>query len=206
MSEMILLKDPIVVLNAPTVVTEIINYSKGIGNAMSESPYFEESASKLVKFRADIQVLDTAEANCSTNPPTASIGARNKALRTVLADMRSLRSDVQLVVDDSPLDAVVIASSANMAIKKAITHGKQKNTAEDGIEEGTVELTGEGAGPHEWRISTDEIAWTLLPSSRTSKTTVENLTLGTVYSFQNRRMLVNNEKSEWSQSVKIRVR
>ena len=206
MSEMVLLKDPIVVLNAPTVVTEVINYSKGIGNAMSDNSYFEDSASKLVKFKADIQVLDTIEANCSTNPPTASIGARNKALRTVQAGMRSLRSDVQLVVDENPTNAVAIASSANMSIKKQGAHGKRKNTAEDGIEEGTVNLTGEGAGPHEWRISTDEIAWTLLPSSRTAKTTVENLTLGTVYSFQNRMMLVNNEKSEWSQSVKIRVR
>jgi len=68
-----------------------------------------------------------------------------------------------------------------------------------------VDLTGEGAGAHEWRISTEEINWTLLPASLIAKTTVPDLTPGTVYYFQNRRMLPNNEKTEWSQSVKIRV-
>lgn len=84
--------------------------------------------------------------------------------------------------------------------------GKQQNTVVDGVKEGTVDLIAEGSGPHEWRKSTDEKEWTPLPASRTSKTTAKDLKSGELYSFQNRMMLTNDEKTEWSQSVKIRVR
>jgi hypothetical protein len=39
-----------------------------------------------------------------------------------------------------------------------------------------------------------------------AKTTVNDLTPGTCYYFQNRPILSNHEIAEWSQSVKIRVR
>ena len=93
-----------------------------------------------------------------------------------------------------------------MSTKKATIAGKPKNTAKDGIEEGSVILGAEGSGAHEWRMSTDGTTWALLPASFTAKTSVSNLTPGTVYYFQNRRMLTNGEKTEWCQSVKIRVK
>ena len=86
-----------------------------------------------------------------------------------------------------------------------VWHGKQQNTAENGVEEGSVDLTAEGSGAHEWRMSTDGESWTALPATLTSKVTVSELTPGMVYYFQNRRILPNHEKSEWSQAIKIRV-
>ena len=128
----------------------------------------------------------------------------NAALEKVKADLRSLRNDVQERADADPANAEAIIASSGMSAKFQGHHGKQQNTAKESVDQGSVDLTGEGAGAHEWRISTDEINWTLLPASLVAKTTVPDLTPGTVYSFQNRRMLPNNEKSEWSQSVKIR--
>lgn len=194
-----------VVLNFPTVIAVFIVYAKTIYAAMFENPHFTASAAKVTKLNTDIAVLDAAETGCKTTPPTKTVEERNVALEKVKADLRSLRNDVQEAADADPANAEAIIANAGMSLKDQAHHGKQQNTAKDGVEQGSVDLTAEGAGAHEWRISTDELNWTLLPASLTAKTTVTDLTPGSVYYFQNRRMLPNNEKSEWSQSVKIRV-
>lgn len=201
-----LMKQAIVALNFPTVISNFIVYAKAILSAMTNNPHFADSAAKVNKLADDIKVLDAAETACNIKPPTGSVETRNTALEAVKADIRSLRNDVQETADKDPDHSMAIITSANMSVKKPASHRKQQNTAEDGAAEGSVDLTAEGAGPHEWRMSTDEKDWTPLPASLTAKTTVTDLNYGTIYSFQNRRMLTNNEKSLWSQSVKIRIR
>ena len=194
-----------VVLNFPTVIAIFIVYAKAIYVAMFENPDFTASAAKVTKLNTNIALLDAAETGCKTSPPTKTVEERNAALEKVKANLRSLRNDVQEAADADPANAEAIIASAAMSAMFRGHHGKQQNTANDGVEQGSVDLTAEGAGAHEWRISTDQINWTLLPACLTAKTTVTGLTPGTVYYFQNRRMLPNNQKSEWSQSVKIRV-
>ena len=201
-----LVKQVTVVLNFPTAISSFIVFAKAICQAMLNNPFFKASAEKVTKLNTDITALDNAETACSTKPPTGSVEARNAALELVKADLRSLRNDVQEIADADPENAQTIIISAGMSVKKSTTHGKQQNTVEDGIDEGCVELTGEGAGAHEWRMSANGIDWDPLPATLTAKTTVSGLTSGSVYSFQNRRMLPNNQRSEWSQSIKIRIR
>jgi hypothetical protein len=93
-----------------------------------------------------------------------------------------------------------------MDAKKDRGRTPQLNIAKDGTEEGTVWLVGEGSGPHEWRISTDEKTWINLPSTRGAKTLVTDLISGQVYYFQNRLIVSGTEKDEWRQSVKFRVK
>ncbi|MCX6238712.1 MAG: hypothetical protein NTY07_14305 [Bacteroidia bacterium] len=201
-----LLKQAIVVLNFPKVISNFIVYAKSIGMAMDGNSHFTAQAAKVTKLKTDTSVLDAAETALHTNPPTQTVEARNAALELVKDDLRALRNEVQNIADADPDNALDIIASAAMSVKDISAHGKQKNTATDGVDEGSVVLTGEGAGAHEWRISTDEINWTLLPASLTSKTTITDLISGGIYYFQNRRMLRNDEKSEWSQSVKFRLR
>ena len=201
-----LLKQAIVVLNFPNVISNFIVYAKAIVMAMEGNPRFAALAVKVAKLKSDTAALDAIETALHTNPPGQTVEARNAALELVKDDLRSLRNEVQNIADADPDNALEIIASAGMSVKGVPTHGKQKNSAVDGVDEGSVDLTAEGAGAHEWRVSTDDLSWTPLPASLTSKTTVTDLTPGTVYSFQNRRMLTNNGKSEWSQSVKIRVR
>jgi hypothetical protein len=196
----------LVALNFPSIIAAFIVFAKTIYKAMYNNSNFTGSATRVATLNTDIIALDTAETNCNSVPPSGTVATRNAALETVKADIRFLRNDVQTASDANPAKAETIIISAGMAVKKSTTHGKQQNTAKDGTEEGTVILTAEGPGPHEWRESTDEKTWALLPSGMTSKTTVAQLTSGTVYFFQNRQMLTNGEKSEWSQSVKIRVK
>lgn len=201
-----LIKLSIVVLNFPRAVPIFLVYAKAIYMAMFENPHFTASAAKVTKLNIDIGALDAAETGCKTSPPIKTVQERNAALEKVKADLRSLRNDVQEVADADPANAEAIIASSGMSQKDQAIHGKQQNTAKDGVEPGSVDLAAEGAGAHEWRMSTDEKAWIALPSTLTTKTTVPNLTSGTEYYFQNRRMLRNNEKTEWSQSVKFRIR
>ena len=206
MTSSILIKKVTVALNFPTVISAFIVFANAIVLAMLENANFESLGEKITQVSSDLKILENLEAACNTKPPTASVSARNAALVTVQNELRTLRNDVQNIADADPLNAQTIIESSGMSVKKGAIHGKQQNTAEDGVVEGSVDLTAEGAGAHEWRMSTDDESWALLPASFTSKTTVSELTPGLVYYFQNRRILPNHEKSEWSQSVKIRVR
>jgi len=195
-----------VVLNFPRIIAVFIVYAKAIYLAMFENPIFAASAAKVANLYLDITALEIAEAGFKRTKPTHTISERNAALEKVKADLRSLRNDVQELANDDPVNAESIIESAGMSAKDQAIHGKQQNTAKDGVESGSVELTAEGAGHHQWRISTDEKTWTLLTSSRTASTIVRGLKPGVIYYFQNQRMLPNDEESEWSQSVRIMVR
>jgi len=200
-----LVKRVTVVLNFPKVISSFIVFVNAIILAMKNNPYFVSLADKITKLSDDLSSLEELEAACNTTPPTASVETRNVALGRVQDDLRTLRNDVQNIADADPTNAQSIIVSSGMSVKKSTIHGKQQNTAENGVEEGSVDLTAEGSGAHEWRMSTDGESWTALPATLTSKVTVSELTPGMVYYFQNRRILPNHEKSEWSQAIKIRV-
>jgi len=201
-----LIKRIIVVLNFPKVISNFIVYAKAIAKAMDGNPRFTAQAVKVTKLKNDITALDVAETAFSTVPPTITIEERDQALKLVKADLRSLCRDVQSIADADIENAPAIVASAGMSIKRDSTHKTPKNTAADGAEEGSVDLKGEGAGPHDWRMSTDDKNWTLLSGIRGSRTTVFGLTSGTVYYFQNRRMLPHDVKTDWTPSVKFRPR
>ncbi len=201
-----MMKVSTVVLKFPKVVAVFIVYAKTIYMAMLENPLFAALAAKVANLYVDITTLELAEAGFKMPKPTHTASERDVALEKVKADLRSLRNDVQELASADIANAESIIESVGMSSKDPAAPGKRQNTAKDGVETGSVDLTAEGAGPHEWRISTDVITWTFLPASLKAKTLVTGLTPGVTYYFQNRRMLPNDEKSEWSQSVKIMVR
>ena len=195
-----------VALNIPTAVSNLIVFARAILLAMLNSPRYAVAAAKLSDLGTHIKVLEDAESACRTKPPTGSIVDRNKAKEEVKTDLRALCLIVQQLADADPENAMSIINDANMSVRNLPSHGKQKNTVEDGIETGSIELAGEGAGSHEWRMSLDDKTWIPLDASHTSKTIVTSLESGTIYYFQNRRMLPKKQKSEWSQSIKIRIK
>jgi len=195
-----------VVLKFPKVVAIFLIYAKAIYMAMVENPLFAAFSAKVTTLITDINALAEAETGFKMVKPTHTYADRNLAFEKVKADLRTLRNYVQELVDADPANAESIIESAGMSERQQTSHGKRKNTAKDGVESGSVDLTGEGAGHHQWRFSTDGEIWTLLTSTRSGKTTVGGLTPGITYYFQNQRMLPNDEKIEWSQSVKIMVR
>lgn len=191
------------VLNFPKALGNFIIYARAIFLAMTNNDYFTKSAVDVAQLGADIAILEEIETACYTKPPTRTIEERDVALEVVKMGLRSLRNDVQNVANANPRLAKAIIASAAMDVKNSGTHGKQQNTATNGIEKGSVDLTAEVAGVHSWRLSLDGINWTLSEPSFTSKQTIKNLASNTVYYFQNCWLGPNDVVSEWSQSVKI---
>lgn len=195
----------LVALNLPAPVSNLIIKGKSIEKAMTGNAYFTGSADRITALGTSIDELVKAETAFNTRPPSVSREVRDAAKAAVKSDLRKLRNDVQDVVDENPTAALEIIASASMDAKKQTHREKRQNGAVNGDEEGSVWLTAEGTGPHEWRMSMDEKEWTLLPPTRTSQTMVDDLTPGAVYYFQNRPILSGNLTAEWSQAIKLRI-
>lgn len=199
-------KRVIAVLKSPSSISAFIVKAKAHYKAMANNPNFPNYTTKLATFTTNINALDVAQTGCKGKMPTITVESRDAALVVVKADLRTLCTDVQAAADANPAKAEAIIASTNLAIKQTGTRKNMKNTATEGIEEGTVIAIGSATGPHEWRYSKDEKTWIALPSSRTVKNTIEKLPTGENIYIQNKPILAYNQKSEWSQSVKCRVK
>jgi len=194
-----------VVLNFPKKVNDFIAYAKGIYKAMNGNPTFSASAAKITLLNTDILALDGYETALNTNPPTTTAAVRNAAMETVKADLRSLRNDVQVLADTKPAQAEVIAKNAGMNVKQISIQQKRANDAQNGDVSGTVVLTADGGGAHEWQMSKDQIAITTLPATSKAKTTVPDLTPGDTWYFRNRPILRNEQEGDWCPWIKVMV-
>lgn len=194
-----------VALNIPDDVNEVVASNNAIIIALEGNPLFPELALKVTELRTSNKLLEATEASFNSMPQKATKNERDDVLLLVIKNLRAIGRGVQELADADVTHAATIITSAGLAVKKSAGRTKVVNTAEDGDEDGSVVLTGQASGPHDWRISTDELNWSYLPSSLMAKTIVRNLVSGTVYYFQNRRMLANSERGEWSASIKIRI-
>lgn len=205
----IIVKKVTAVLKWPAPITLKLKKAKFIQTKMTGNPNFPlpypANVTTLVQFGLDITALDTAITNSSSKTKGTS-DLVNALINTVHNDLLTIMTMVQNKADSNPAIAEVVIEGAGFDVKKSRSKGKQQNSVKDGADEGSVDLIAEGPGPHEWRMSKDEITWISLESSYTSKTTVSNLTPGDKYFFQNRQLLSRGRKAEWSQSVAIRVR
>ena len=195
-----------VVLNFPTVIAVFIVYARAIYMAMFSNPRFAASTAKVAVLNTDIGALEAAQTGFKRKPQTVSIEDRNNAHEKVKADLRSLRSDVQALADADPANAKSIITSAGMSWKTSSNHGKQQNGATDGDVSGSVNLTAEGAGPHEWQWSTDGEVWHNIRATLGATKTAYGFTPGTFYHFRNCKILPNEQEGEWSPIVTIMVR
>lgn len=195
----------LVALNFPGRMNDFISKAKSIFSAMKNNAIFSALLPTINLFGGEIDTLDTTETAFKTKPPTKTRADRNVAKEAVKTRWRELARDVQDLADADPENAEAIITAATMDIKKSTIHQQQGNTAKNGPESGTVILTAQYPGPHNWRMSTDNITWTLLPASKGSRTIVTGLTPRQVYYFQNCRVMANGETGDWSQSIKITV-
>jgi hypothetical protein len=202
----VVIRRVIVALNFPREISKFIEYAGKIHNSMTANAAYAASAAKLATLATDLATLVADETATETKPPTKTKADRNTALNVVKNDLRSLRSDVQALCDATPSNALQLIADSGMSVKKETLHSKSKGSAKDGEVLGSVELEGDGPGPHEFQMSTDNKTWIALPSSRTRKTVILGLTSGTLYYFQNRQMLTKGLKTAWTESITLRVK
>jgi hypothetical protein len=101
--------------------------------------------------------------------------------------------------------AAAIITSVGFFVKTTKGKVKQTNDAINTEIMGTVLLTADAAGHHEWQQSKDMVTIIPLPGTDTSKTTVSGLNPGDVWYFRNHKVNTKKATYNWSPWVKLLI-
>ncbi|HEX7415236.1 MAG TPA: hypothetical protein VF411_14420, partial [Bacteroidia bacterium] len=99
--------------------------------------------------------------------------------------------------------ATAIIESVGFFVKTTKGKIKQQNDALNTEVLGTVLLTSDTPGHHEWEMSKDMVTIITLPSTSTSKTYVHSLNAGDVWYFRNHK--VNTKKATYNKSPWVKL-
>jgi hypothetical protein len=204
----VIIKHIIAVLNMPTLIGDKIIkaqfiQSKLTGNASFPVPY-PSNIVTLAQLGLDITALVSAQTAVQNKAPGAS-DARNVAFNTVLSDLRNIMTMVQSKADSQPANSETIIQGAGYDVKQTAIKQKQQNGANNTSVSGTVLLTADGAGAHEWQQSKDEIAIINLPATSAAHTLVSALIPGAVWFFRNRKIAKKGEAFDWSDWMRLLI-
>jgi hypothetical protein len=156
------------------------------------------------QFTLDVNAYITAVTNVK-NRVAGAVGARNTAWTTIKADMQLILAMVQSKANANESNAAAIITSVGFFVKAFKAKAKQTNDAINTEIMGTVLLTADAAGHHEWQMSKDMVTIIPLPGTDTSKTTVSGLNPGDVWYFRNHKVNTKKATYNWSPWVKLLI-
>ncbi len=205
---MIIIKRIIAALIMPAKIADKIIRAQSILAKLTNNTTFPigswpANVVSLAQFSTDVTALVNAETAVKNR--TGNAAARNAALAVVMADLRSIMTMVQLKADGNLANAETIIISAGYSVRKAKTRQKQQNDAQNTEIVGTVLLTADVAGHHEWQMSKDTVAIINLPATTTSHTHVQSLIPGDVWYFRNHKVNTQKATYNWSPWVKLMI-
>ena len=156
------------------------------------------------QFGTDVSAFAGAEGNVVARQP-GSTGQRDANYKTVRQDLDYIMTMVQAKADANPSNAVAIIESVGFFVR--VTHGGQKrqNAAYNTQIPGTVMLTADGGGMHQWEMSKDQVNITTLPPTRKSKTMVPGLTPGDVWYFRNKKVDTAKKSYNWCAWIQLKI-
>jgi hypothetical protein len=205
---LIIIKAIIAILNWPSSNAQKLVKAKLIqlkltGNPLFTIPY-PVNITTLAQLGLDITAAETAQTLAETKVK-GSAKAFSEALVVVHNDLISIMSMVQAAMTAAPKNAESICQGAGYDVKKETSHGARKNTAKSNAA-GEADLTGAGAGPHQWQQSNDGGTTIIaIDPTRTGKTKVTGLASGSKPSFRNRQILTKGEYGDWSEWIPCRI-
>jgi hypothetical protein len=169
-----------VVIRRPRPVAAFLSMAKAILQAVTNAKAtFPTPNPSLATLTTDISSFDSAQSSALTRAKGA-VQARNAAMVVVSADLDLLRGYVQQVADADPSNALAIAHSAGMDLRKTPVRSKNDLNAKPGTTSGTLAVSARVGGvraSHEWQYSIDGgKTWISLPSSLQAKTMISGLT------------------------------
>jgi hypothetical protein len=197
-----------VVLRRPRQAAPFLSMAKAIlAGVTNAKATFPTPTPPLTQLTNDINAFDTAQTSALTRAKGA-VQARNAAMAVVVADLDLLRAYVQTVADADPSNALPIAHSAGMDLRKTKTVSKNDLNAKSGKVSGSIAVSARVAGvraSHEWQYSTDGgKTWISAPSSLQAKTTISGLTPLTTVSVRHR-AVTKAGPQDWTQPVTVNV-
>jgi hypothetical protein len=158
----------------------------------------------LAQFTTDVTAFMTAVANVKSRVAGA-VGARNTAYTTIKTDLQLILSMVQSKANINEGIAEAIIGSVGFFVRSGGGKHKKQNAAFNTEVLGTVTLTADGTGHHEWQMSKDQINFINLPATTTAQTQVTGLNTGDVWYFRNRK--VNSKKTtyNWCMWIQLKI-
>ena len=197
-----------VALKMPEKLSDKIVRAQAILGKLTGNPNFPVSGwpaiiVSLSQYSNDVTALVNAEA--AVESKTGSVEARDAALAVVLTDLHALKSMVQVKADANTINnAASIVVSTGFYVAGVGAKNKRQNEAQNTQVTGTVLLTADSAGHHEWEMSKDGGTTIVgLPSTTTSTTQVTGLNPGDVWYFRNRKVNTKKVTYNWSPWVKL---
>jgi hypothetical protein len=187
-----------VILLLPTVLYKLLAFAKTVLGAMSGNPQFSNPSPSLATLGQRITDLEKALDH-------GTAGERHAAGEALKETLKHLADYVQTIAENQPgaLDLLAVKAlveSVGMRLRTVTPRPKLVFSAKYGPAAGSVELTAPASpkrDPHEWQVSTDQLTWASLPSTRGAKTRVTGLPVGVAHHFRHR-LLTKAGYTEWS--------
>ena len=208
-STKVAMKQIVAALKMPIKIGDKIDKARGIQDKLKDGAAFLTSfpanlTPPLEQLDADINALVEAEAAARNKIP-GSIDVRDTALNNVLNDLKSIMNIVQAKADESPANAKTIIMAAGYDVKKTGIKQKQQNDVRNTQVSGTIIVTAEGTGPHQWQKSKDKIELIDLPDTISPHTIVSGLKYGNVWYFRSRKIAADGERCDWCDWMEITI-
>jgi len=203
------MKQIVAALKMPIKIGDKIDKARGIQFKLKDDTDFLTSfpsnlTPPLEQLDTDINALVKAE-EAARNKVPGSINARDEALSNVMNDLKNIMSIVQAKADESPAKAKTIIMAAGYDVKKTGIKQKQHNDVRNTQVSGTIIVTAEGTGPHQWQKSKDKITLIDLPDTISPHTIVSGLKYSEVWYFRSRKIATNDEQSNWCDWMEITI-
>ncbi len=178
------------ILRAQTIQTKLT------GNANFPIGSWPANIVTLAQLGIDITAFINAQS--AVTAKTGTTAARDAAFLVVKNDLEALKGMVQVKADANVPTAATIITGAGYFVKKSKVTVKKQNDALNTEISGTVLLTADSAGHHQWEMSKDMVTIINLPPTSTSHTLVSGLNPGDVWWFRNKRIDTKKTTYNWS--------
>jgi hypothetical protein len=198
----------IAVIKMPTKIGDRIIRLQQTVTKLTNNTYFPTGwvAGTLTQAQFGLDV--TAYINQVTNVKNhvaGAVGLRNAAWTTLKADMQLILAMVQSKANANETIAEAIIGSVGFFVRTGSGKQKKQNGAYNTEVLGTVALTSDGTGPHEWEMSKDMVTIINLPATTTAQTQVTGLNTGDVWYFRMRKVNGKKKTYNWCNWIMLKV-
>jgi hypothetical protein len=187
-----------VVTNAPPQTYKVGPFGRTVYDNLKGNTRFPGGDAVLAVLDTKLKALDESLSKGTPAEKRAALEGVKEALGHVRDFVQATAETIVGTVDLLAIQALV--ESSGMALRKVGGPPKAVFAAKYGPVPGSVDLTAPASrarDPHDWELSTDQVNWKALPSTRQAKTRVTGLPIGVPHHFRHR-LLTKNGTTEWS--------
>ena len=198
---------PTIIAVLPETPDNVPRYLTGCRHVitmMLGNPNFTAPTPPLAEVSADLDTVAVSE-ELALKGGKGMVQERDVNLRKAHGKMTVIRAYVQSIANGELERGEAIILSAGMKVGKPRSRNKLPVEAKHGNGRGRVVLDAKALPQpvqYRWQMSTDQMTWTDLAETFSTRTTVEDLVPATIYSFR-LRTVTKNGPSEWSSPVTI---